>query len=315
MTVGGIGSDPSVVLTGPLGGLDVPSPADVAPALPEVAPQDAFIPADPGVVLPDLSGGGGADGAVAAARHDLRAARRDLRHARNESGLEGKVDRMVARQDIRDAKQNLAQAKEAAAADTFAGAARPGSLAGGPVDAGVAGQALGQQRPAISQLDPAGKEDGYSNARLNCAPTAMAMVARGIPGGMLDGKPIAQMSDAELINRLGAHGQTDGGGTSPNGVIAMAEDLGLTTSTRGGGFDPAFYDSVLAQGGSVIANGARDIDGQLAGHFVTVTARTADGNYLVNDPWSGRTETYTPAQLNAFLLSNPTNGGVSIGVV
>jgi len=332
MAVSGIGSDPSVVLTGQLAGVEVSSPAAAA-AVAEVAPrelpalaQDAFNPAEPGAALPDLAGGGGAEAAVIAARQDLRAAKRELRHARNESGPQGKVDRMVAHQDVRAARQDLAAAKEAAATeaaglpgsrDTFTGAAPPSLVL--DVLRGEAGPgrglALGHELPAISQLHPEGEAEGYSNAEMNCGPAAMAMVARGIPGGMLDGKPVAQMSDAELINRLGAHGQTNAEGTSPNGVIAMAEQMGMATSSRMGGFDAAYYDSVLAQGGTVVANGARDIEGQLAGHFVVVTAKTADGNYLVNDPWSGRTETYTPAQLDAFLLANPVNGGVSIGMV
>jgi uncharacterized protein (DUF39 family) len=80
-----------------------------------------------------------------------------------------------------------------------------------------------------------------------------------------------------------------------------------------GGFNQSFFDTTLAQGGSVAVNGAYFIGDQLAGHFVTVAAKTQDGNYVVNDPLQGRV-VWTADDLNRFLLSNPVNGGVSIGV-
>ncbi len=337
MSVGGIGADLPMMLPDPAAAADV-----AAPAVP-VLPEPAAPPAPP---LPAMLADGftaatrdpvahliaGADANQTAALSDLRAAKRDLRQARHEpAGTAGRrADIREARRDVRAAKADVQDAAATAnmahalgdavdafdATDAFAGPPADRHLLGadGLDVAGQRGLALGRGLPNINQLNPAGKELGYFNGDMNCAPAAMAMVARGRHGGMLDGKAVGHMSDAELINRLGKHGQTDRLGTSPNGVVAMAEELGMTTSTRQGGFDQAYFDSILAKGGSVVANGAYPINGEMAGHFMTVTAKTQDGNYLVNDPLLGQTVTYTPAQLDQFLRNNPVYGGVSIGV-
>ena len=80
--------------------------------------------------------------------------------------------------------------------------------------------------------------------------------------------------------------------------------MGLQTSTHQGGLNTNFYDQALQQGGSVIANGAYYFGDELAGHFVTVSAKTQDGNYVVNDPMQGRLE-WTPNQLDLFLRCQP----------
>jgi hypothetical protein len=146
---------------------------------------------------------------------------------------------------------------------------------------------------------------------MNCAPAALAMVARGDPHAMIDGKPVGHYPDAALINRIGEHAQTNFQGTAPNALIDTAEEMGFQTASRVGGLDTDFYDQVLQQGGSLIANGAYFIGDELAGHFVAVTGKTQEGKYVVNDPLQGRLE-WTPAQLNLFLRANQINGGVSI---
>ena len=345
MSVGGVGADVPIVLPEATAAPEAAAPAAVRGAAVQPAAQRAAVVADgfarpvPQPAVADL----GADAAQGAALADFRAAKADLRQAK--AIPEGTGGR---RREIRQARREVRAAKaELAAADSGGGAIRPAGLQAAPgastVDTFAAGGrppgaavldddafdapdvvhgqgpgnglALGRQLPAISQLNPGGDDGTYTNADMNCAPAAMAMIARSIPGLTLDGHPVSQIPDAALINRLGKHGQTDQNGTSPNGVIAMAEQLGLSTSARRGGLDTNYVDSILAQGGSVVANGAYNINGELAGHFVTVSARTPDGNYLVNDPLLGRTVVYTPADLDAFLRRNPVNGGVSIGVV
>jgi len=318
-----------------------------APA-PRTVAADGFARPVTHAAVPDL----GADVAQGAALADFRAAKADLRQAKAiPEGTAGRRKEIrQARREVRDAKAEMAAAQAgggaihpaglqaapgASTVDTFAAGGRPPGAVPFDDDAFDApgaddlfdapdviqaqgpgnGLALGRQLPAISQLNPRGNDGTYTNADMNCAPAAMAMIARSIPGLTLDGHPVSQIPDAALINRLGKHGQTDAQGTSPNGVIAMAEQLGLSTSARRGGLDTNYVDSILAQGGSVVANGAYNINGELAGHFVTVSARTPDGNYLVNDPLLGRSVVYTPAELDAFLRRNPVNGGVSIGVV
>ncbi|HVE85656.1 MAG TPA: hypothetical protein VND93_22535 [Myxococcales bacterium] len=303
------------------------NPADIGPI---ELPGDAFTPPPmPDEMIPELGAARDAQ-AQSAALQQLRAAKHELRHARNETPGNGhrRADIRDAKQDVRAAKANLAATQSNGAvndgvADKFTHAIHRADVTdAGGVPPGMAkvshgnGLALGHQKQAISQLHPQGAENGYDNAQMNCAPTAVAMVARGLHGATLDGIPVSAMSDAELINRLGAHGQTDINGTSPNGVIAMAEDLGMATKTWGGGFNQIQTDAVLGAGGSVIANGGYvGPDGNPFGHFVTLTAKTQEGSYLVNDPLIGQTLVWTPAQLNAFLKGNPANGGVSIGVL
>ena len=339
MSVGGVGADVPIVLPEATAAPEAAAPAAVRGAAVQPAAQRAAVVADgfarpvPQPAVADL----GADAAQGAALADFRAAKADLRQAK--AIPEGTGGR---RREIRQARREVRAAKaELAAADSGGGAIRPAGLQAAPgavpfdddaFDAPDAddlfdapdviqaqgpgnGLALGRQLPAISQLNPRGNDGTYTNADMNCAPAAMAMIARSIPGLTLDGHPVSQIPDAALINRLGKHGQTDAQGTSPNGVIAMAEQLGLSTSARRGGLDTNYVDSILAQGGSVVANGAYNINGEVAGHFVTVSSKTQDGNYLVNDPLLGRSVVYTPAELDAFLRRNPVNGGVSIGVV
>jgi hypothetical protein len=279
--------------------------------LPAIIARDAFTPVDDAAGMPDL----GNPDAVAGALTDLSDARHDLRVARRHSGPEARADRREARAEIEAAKAEL----DAALAGGEAVAADPAVVTPPEIDDAPPqdnGLALGKTLPNISQLKPNGLAHGYTNGEMNCAPTSMAMIARGLPPDtLLDGKPIGQMPDAELINRLGRIGDTDEQGTSANGVIAMAEELGLSTSTRQGGLDMEYYDSVLAAGGSVIANGAYpDEHGEAVGHFVTVTAKTNDGNYVVNDPRFGESFVVTPRQLDEFLRSNTVHGGISIGV-
>jgi hypothetical protein len=172
--------------------------------------------------------------------------------------------------------------------------------------------ALGHEVPSINQLHPKGNDGNYYNGDMNCAPAALAMIALGNPNAVLDGKLVSHYPEAALINRIGEHAQTDAQGTAPNALIDTAEAMGFQTSAKLGGLNTDFYDQTLQQGGSIIANGAYYIGEELAGHFVAVTGKTANGNYVVNDPLQGRLE-WTPRQLDLFLRSNPTNGGVSIG--
>ncbi len=171
---------------------------------------------------------------------------------------------------------------------------------------------LGGTLPAIDQQTPEG--GFYLNGNMNCGPTSMAMIARADPDATLHGIPVSSMTDTQLVMALGLAGGTSGSGTSPNGEIAMAEALGYQTASAHGGFHPAFVDATLAAGGSVIVNGAVPIDGEIAGHYMTVTGKDAQGDYVVNDPWTGQTLTMTPEALDDYLKANPVNGGWSIAV-
>lgn len=172
---------------------------------------------------------------------------------------------------------------------------------------------LGGTLPAIDQQTPDGN-GRYLNGNANCGPTSMAMIARADPSATIDGVPVSSMTDEQLVMALGMAGGTGRSGTSPNGEIAMADALGYQTASALGGFHQGFVDATLAAGGSVIVNGAIPVDGQLSGHYMVVSGKDAQGDYAVNDPWTGETLTMTPGALDEFLTSNPVNGGWSIAV-
>ncbi len=172
---------------------------------------------------------------------------------------------------------------------------------------------LGGTLPAIDQQTPDGN-GFYVNGNMNCGPTSMAMIARSDPDATINGIPVSSMTDAQLVMALGRTGDTSNSGTSPNGEIEMAEALGYQTASAYGGFHPNLADATLAAGGSVIVNGAVPIDGEIAGHYMVVTGKDTQGDYVVNDPWTGKTLTMTPEALDDYLKANPVNGGCSIAV-
>lgn len=172
---------------------------------------------------------------------------------------------------------------------------------------------LGGTLPTIDQQDPAGN-GLYFRGSVNCGPTCMAMIAREDPDATINGVPVSQMSDTQLVMALSVAGGTDRGGTSPNGEIAMAEALGYHTASATGGLHPAFVDATLAAGGSVIVNGGMPLEGDITGHYMVVTGMDTHGDYVANDPWTGETVTMTPEAMDAYLQANPVNGGWSIAV-
>lgn len=344
MIVGGVGSN-SVTIVPDASTAPAQAPQALAQtgggaaARPAPVAADAFVPpSNPRIALPEL---GDAGAPKSAAYHDYAEARAELRHAKNEKPGNGH-----RRADIREAKRDLHKAENALQAEAAGGGAAVAvqdKWQGAPGTAGARGIAnlgdkvvdpgeptvadqqiaianggapleLGHELPEINQLKPKGNDGNYYNGDMNCAPAALAMVARGNPNAMLDGKPVGHYPDAALVNRIGEHANTNVQGTAPNALIDTAEEMGFQTSTKMGGLNSNFYDQALQQGGSIIANGAYYIGDELAGHFVTVTAKAQDGNYVVNDPLQGRLE-WTPNQLDLFLRANPSNGGVSIACV
>ena len=195
--------------------------------------------------------------------------------------------------------------------DTFSPAANPNSPIAGAGGPGPRPAQGGDGVPYINQLNPAGKDAAYTNADQNCGPAVMAMIAksRGL-GGNLD--------DADLIMALGKTGQTDATGTSGNGLIAMADELGLKTEAAPGA-NSQWVMNQLAQGKDVIANGdfwalPQHADaGQTSPHYILLTGVDQNGNIMVKDPIDPNVKTITPGQLDAYTNANP-EGGFNIAV-
>jgi hypothetical protein len=149
------------------------------------------------------------------------------------------------------------------------------------------------------------------NSEENCGPAVMAMIAREHGKG-------AGMSDADLINALGKAGHTDATGTSGNGLIAMADQMGMKTAAEPGA-DSNWVMSQLAQGKDVIANGnffalpQHAQAGEVSPHYMLLTGIDPNGNIMVKDPADPKVTTITPGQLDAFNRGHP-DGGFNIAV-
>jgi hypothetical protein len=191
-----------------------------------------------------------------------------------------------------------------------------GTTGGAPIGTGDFGQ--GWQVPWISQLNPSGSEFGYSNATANCGPASVAMIARANGWG-------TGLSDAQLINQLGAIGGTTADGTSINGIAAMAQAMGQKAEINGLPEVGAqgmlsWIDSSLAAGKKIVANGdfysepGRDSSQGPSGHYIDVVGKDESGNYKIRDPWSKEITTMTPQQLVTFLQNNPVNHGYAVAV-
>jgi hypothetical protein len=215
----------------------------------------------------------------------------------------------------------------------------PGAFGTGPGAFGV---------PAINQNDPNadGENGDYKFGQTNCAPTALAQIARGKSledpnfslnyvdeNGVQQSKRVADMTNEELVSTLGKIAGTDNLGTSPNGLIDAAAKLGMDVTDAEVKYDPAWkkgqgpsnsfdqgwLDDKLAKGEKVIMNGAyegKDEKGKdaLIGHFVTIAGKNDDGTYAVVDPWDGKAKNLTPGQLKKFMESNEANGGVMLAI-
>lgn len=167
--------------------------------------------------------------------------------------------------------------------------------------------------PYINQYRPDGAERGYGNGPSNCGPTSAAMIARSLGYGQ-------GMTDAQLINHLGAIGGTTAAGTSVNGISAMARAMGKQGVVKGPGANTDWMVEQLRAGKQVVANGdyyampPHQDEGRTSGHYVTVYGVDGNGNFLVHDPADKNVKSVTAAQMRHFINSNP-NGGwqVSIG--
>lgn len=188
--------------------------------------------------------------------------------------------------------------------DGFSDSTRP------PVDLGGT-TAPGKQLPAfadagkvpfISQYTPTGAKTDYDGTA-NCGPAVMAMIAKaaGLQG--------ENESDADLVNRLAAIGGTNEKGTTGNGLLAIAESMGMQAGAVEGA-NLGWINEQLAAGHRVIANGdfysidAHFDKDKASGHYLMVTGYE-NGSYNVVDPASASTTTMTPSQLQAYMVNQP----------
>lgn len=184
-------------------------------------------------------------------------------------------------------------------------------LTGGVNNTAAAGGGQGVTQggiPYISQYNP-----GSPNAAANCGPASVAMIARGFGKG-------AGMDDAALMNHLADVGGTTKDGSSINGIVAMAQDMGLSAEAHGPHADLNWIDQQLGAGKKVCANGdyyaepGHNGGGRQSGHYLDVVGKDANGNYQIQDPADGSLRTMTPEQLTRFINANPVNGGYCVAI-
>jgi hypothetical protein len=236
----------------------------------------------------------------------------------------------------------------------------PGVAPGDPTDPGRTPFGLGPQGPGvqgtqpgaygvagINQNDPNldGDSPAYTTGSTNCAPTAMAEIARGHAledpnyalsykdaNGVEQSKKVSEMTNEELVNVMKDIGKTNKEGTSPNGVIDMASVLGENVTDGevqydhnfepgkpSTSFDQKWLDNKLENGEKVVVNGAyeaKDDQGNtgLVGHFMTIAGKNADGTYKVMDPWDGKQKDLTGDEVRRFMQANEVNGGVMLAI-
>jgi len=157
--------------------------------------------------------------------------------------------------------------------------------------------------PYINQLDPEKRAPQYQGQEY-CGPTVMAMIARS--RGYGEG-----LSDSQLIEQFARIGGTDPAtGTTGNGMLAIAQQLGLHT-TPAQGADLNFINGQLAQGRPVAALGnyyalpPHVEAGKNSGHYILVQGQDALGNYRVSDPMTDKVTVITPETLRGFMTANP----------
>jgi LysM repeat protein len=160
----------------------------------------------------------------------------------------------------------------------------------------------------IGQMKPAGADGDYQNAAQNCGPAVMAMLARkhGLAGQGMD--------DADLITALGKVGQTTDKGTTGNGLIAMADQMGIKSEAAPGA-NSSWVLSQLQQGKDVVANGdywalPNHLDGgrDTSPHYILLTGIDANGNIKVEDPMDPNLRAITPDQLDMYTREHPEGG-------
>lgn len=139
--------------------------------------------------------------------------------------------------------------------------------------------------PFYSQKDPRWANAPYASStqdetmqEAGCGPTAVAMAVSGATG-----KNILPTESAKVLQSVGARDNT---GTNWNGIGKAASVYGLSSEEKTNP-NKEFIDSAVQSGKPVILSGASNGAGTpytSEGHYLVVTGKDSNGNYIVNDP-------------------------------
>lgn len=141
-----------------------------------------------------------------------------------------------------------------------------------------------------------------------CGQASLLVIAH-----LVNGTPISASEVTTVIRDSTTHGASASGVSTPKQLMATANDLGTPLQS-------VQWQTALTQDAGTIpvelgVNNARAFggaDSNVAGHYITVVGRTAQGNYIVSDPntqasIAGGFVAYTPGQIAA---SQPFWAGV-----
>lgn len=143
------------------------------------------------------------------------------------------------------------------------------------------GRGGGSGIPYFSQNDPRWKNMSYGDETMGeagCGPSAFAMVASGLGGSRGNVTPVEMAKYAE---QKGFRDQT---GTNWNFMDSASKDYGLKVDKQ---FRPteSFIDNQLSQGKPIILSGqgGQGTPFTNQGHYVVLTDKDIEGNYIIND--------------------------------
>jgi hypothetical protein len=133
-----------------------------------------------------------------------------------------------------------------------------------------------------------------------CGQASLLVIAH-----LVNGTPISASEVTTVIRDSTTHGASATGVSTPSQLMATANDLGTPLQS-------VQWQTALAQDAGVTpielgvgnARAFGGADRNIAGHYVTVVGRTAQGNYIVSDPntqasLNGGFVAYTPGQIAA----------------
>lgn len=200
------------------------------------------------------------------------------------------------------AAEDAAAAAAAEAARKAAEAPSNGILAGWPNDGEAAMKMFNQCDPSWGEIRT---PLGIRACNVSCGPTSVAMAVNALIGKPVNPGDVIQFTNN---NRMWLPGDN---GTSFKGVIDMGKNFGINGYQLQNYKDINAYKEVLQNGGMVLVAGSGPVPfvPAPAAHFVLIRGITADGKFLVADPYPKTSDTNTKSW-DANQIINGTFGAV-----
>jgi hypothetical protein len=157
--------------------------------------------------------------------------------------------------------------------------------------------------------------NGLKACRISCGPTNVAMAVELLkPELNVTPKETIEFANANRLWFTPAGGAPDSGGVTFDAMIKLANNWGIRGNQMGEGAIKRFeaYKQILKDGGVIIAAGSGPfpfVTPDVGAHFVMIRGVTADGKFLVADPYPKTPDTNTVAW-DASQIMQSTFGAV-----